>query len=419
MGQLLPNIPGYVVQAELGRGGMGVVYRVQRNATGATLALKMILCSQKAAFEELVRFRVEAEAMACLNHPNIVKIRDVGVFAGFPFVALEFAEKGSLRQFAQSKPQPSRWAADLVRVLAEAMEHAHGRGMLHRDLKPANVLVMGDGTPKISDFGLVKFAAPIAKVSQACCTVQLSSLDDELAARFARELRSQYPQPSGPQTSGENDIVRSVWQQCAERTGLLPETTEPAAIKEFLGAAKKLPQARQPYGLPSLDDLTRVGSVMGSPQYMAPEQTGDLHLLGPATDVYGLGGILYELLTGQPPFRAATVSQLLVQITSSPPTPPRQLQPHVPAALEAICLKCLEKSPERRFRHARTLAESLSNFVGAARSSTGEDLPTRADAPALLLPRGDSAAEEAHISASGSHATTRSWWPFGKKKANG
>src|SRR5262249_41189297 len=158
---------GYEVEAELGRGGMGVVYRVRRRATDSVLALKMILSGRGATFQELARFRVEAEAMACLNHPNIIKIRDVGVASGYPFFRLEFGAKGSLRPGIQGRPQPIRWSVELVRTLASAMQHAHGRGMLHRDLKPANILFLGDGTPKISDFGLVKFAAPIARVSEA------------------------------------------------------------------------------------------------------------------------------------------------------------------------------------------------------------------------------------------------------------
>lgn len=165
------SIIGYEVEEELGRGGMGVVYRVRQQSTGRRLALKMILCGRGATFQELARFRIEAEAMACLNHPNIIKIRDVGVAAGCPFFVLDWAERGSLKDWLRKQtPREPLWCADLVRTLALAMQHAHGRGMLHRDLKPANILMMGDGTPKISDFGLVKFAAPVAKVSQACCT---------------------------------------------------------------------------------------------------------------------------------------------------------------------------------------------------------------------------------------------------------
>ena len=117
----LPTIPGYDVQAELGRGGMGVVYRVRQQSTGTVLALKVILCDRDATFQELARFRIEAEALACLDHPNIVKIRDVGVFAGYPFLVLDFAERGSLKQVARGRPQPARWSAELVRTLAIAL----------------------------------------------------------------------------------------------------------------------------------------------------------------------------------------------------------------------------------------------------------------------------------------------------------
>jgi serine/threonine protein kinase len=125
---------------------MGVVYRARQRKTGAILALKMILRGRGATFPELARFRIEAEAMACLDHPNIIRIRDVGAFDGYPFLALDFAERGSLKDVAGGRQQPIRWSAELVCTLARAVQHAHDRGMLHRDLKPANILMMGDGT---------------------------------------------------------------------------------------------------------------------------------------------------------------------------------------------------------------------------------------------------------------------------------
>jgi serine/threonine protein kinase len=148
MSRDLPDIPGYEVEGELGRGGMGVVYKVRQRTTGTVLALKMILCGQEATFQELARFRIEAEAMACLDHPNIIKIHDIGLSAGCPSIIMDFAELGSLKQFIAKQRPPARWSAEFVKTLALAMHHAHGRGMLHRDLKPVNVLLMGDGTPK-------------------------------------------------------------------------------------------------------------------------------------------------------------------------------------------------------------------------------------------------------------------------------
>jgi serine/threonine-protein kinase len=352
----------------------------------------MLLCGRGATFPELARFRVEAEAMACLNHPNIIKIRDVGVVAGCPYFALDLAEGGSLKQRLAGRPLPIRWSAELARTLAPALAHAHGRGMLHRDLKPANVLLMADGTPKLSDFGLVKFAVPLARVSASCCTFSVSVLDQELI-RLARELEQPYQSISGLARADEELYTRSVWQRCAERTGLLSDPTRLEAVRDFVREAR-----RQADAASLVDDLTASGAVMGSPSYMAPEQAaGDLGRISTRTDVYGLGVILYECLTGQPPFRAANVLDLLARVQNEPPTPPRQLRPEVPADLEAICLKCLEKGPERRHAGASALAEALTRFLETAPVEEA-GVPSSAAAPIDTR-----------------SAPTRSWWwPFGR-----
>jgi serine/threonine protein kinase len=401
----LPHIPGYDVEAEIGRGGMGIVYRVRRQTTGQVLALKMILCGRDATFEELARFRIEAEALACLNHPNIIHIRDVGVFAGCPFFALEFAPNGSLaRRLREQQPQP-RWSAALVRTLALAMQHAHGRGMLHRDLKPANVLLMADDTPKITDFGLVKFAAPLRAVSDACCTLSVSVLDQELL-RFAHEFRGQYAPLSVDPLSGLDEFIEATWKQCAERTGLLGDRTE-SAIVEFVQAVRQ-PALVTRAELPDLDELTRAGAVMGSPQYMAPEQAAsELNRIGRHTDVYGLGAVLYELLTGRPPFQATGRMEVFRQVLATPPVPPRQIEPALDSRLEAICLRCLEKDVRRRYPTADALASELQQYLdnetsSAARSSASQATHRRADEPTRL---------ETPATPS-QRASTRSWWPF-------
>ncbi|HEV3079948.1 MAG TPA: serine/threonine-protein kinase [Gemmataceae bacterium] len=405
MSLILPNIPGYDVEAELGRGGMGIVYRVRHQTTGAVLALKMILCGRAAGFRELARFRIEAEAMACLNHPNIIKIRDVGVFSGYPFFALEFAERGSLKQVIQGRPQPVRWSADLVRTLALAMQHAHGRGMLHRDLKPANILIMGDGAPKISDFGLVKFAAPIAKVSESCCTFPVSILDMELT-RFAREFGAQYKSIADAPGISEEESTRNAWQECATRTGTLGDETKLQPVLAFLDEAK-----RQAKATPCLDGLTHSGAVMGSPSYMAPEQaSGDLDRIGPHTDVYALGGILYELCTGLPPFSPKSITDIFTQVLSEPPRPPRQMQPAIPPELETLCLKCLEKDVKRRYPRASELAEVLQWFLD--RCAPDAEASAASRNPTVPEP-----ADQRQVAGS-TRATltrTRTWWPFGRK----
>ena len=153
----IPAIPGYEFLGELGRGGMGIVYKAQNLRYDRPVALKMILSGRGAAFLELARFRIEAEAIASLDHPNIVLIHEVGVHLGYPFFVLEYAEGGSLAEKIRSHPMPCDWTARLSLKLALAMQHAHERGIIHRDLKPSNVLLMSDDIPKVTDFGLAKF----------------------------------------------------------------------------------------------------------------------------------------------------------------------------------------------------------------------------------------------------------------------
>jgi serine/threonine protein kinase len=421
MSQALPKVAGYEIESELGRGGMGIVYRARRRATGEILALKLILIrSRSATLLELARFRVEAEAMACLDHPNIIGVREVGLVADYPYLALEFAGRGSLKDLIGGRPQPPRWSATMVRTLALAIYHAHGRGMLHRDLKPANVLLMEDGIPKVSDFGLVKFAAPFAKVSSACCTMpapQMLDLDRELAARFAEEFHATYAAGPAPEAASEADLVRDVCQQCTARTGLLGDVSTTESVRKFLAAAKgsRLPPDRPP--LPDLDDLTRSGSVLGSPRYMAPEQaSGDLRQIGRATDIYALGGILYELLTGRTPFRAEGLAELLAQVASARPTPPRGLDRGIPEELDAICMKCLEKAPPQRYPSAWALAQDLSRFLGEAQRPTDDPAPAAGEGPGARLDetRSERPGDE---KSPGCPSATRSWWPFGGKRS--
>jgi tetratricopeptide (TPR) repeat protein/tRNA A-37 threonylcarbamoyl transferase component Bud32 len=281
-GDHTPQLPGYEMLEVLGMGGMGIVYKARQPRLDRFVALKMILRGANAAIEDLARFEAEAQAVAAIEHPNIVRIFEIGEHNGLPYFSLEYLAGGSLARKIVGKPQPVAEAARITEVLARAMHVAHEHGVIHRDLKPANVLIAADGTLKISDFGLAKRL--------------------------------------------ESDSGR-----------------------------------------------TKSGSILGTPSYMAPEQAkGDTKLVGPAADQYALGAILYELLTGRPPFQGTTVLDTLDQVRNNEPVPPSQLQPKVPRDAETICLKCLEKEPERRYAGVAALAEDLRLF------QAGEPIRARA-----------------------------------------
>jgi serine/threonine-protein kinase len=302
-GAALPAVPGYEVQALLGSGGMGVVYRAWHQRLHRPVALKMLLAGAHARPEDRQRLLREAEAVAALHHPNVVQVYDAGEADGRPYFTMELVEGGSLAQRTRGVPQPAREAAALAAALAEAVQAAHQSGIVHRDLKPANVLLAADGTPKVTDFGL------------------------------ARRLEG--------------------------------------------GGG-----------------LTLSGVPVGTPCYMAPEQArGDRGAVGPATDVYGLGAILYELLTGRPPFHADSATATLRQVVADDPVPPARLNPRVPRDLETVCLKCLSKEPPRRYASAALLAEDLGRFlrgepIAARRAGRPERLvrwARRSPAAAALL----------------------------------
>jgi serine/threonine-protein kinase len=268
----LPRIPGYEVEAVLGRGGMGVVFRARQVGLNRLVALKIALNASYTGGHDRERFRREAEAVARLRHPNVVQVHDVGEADGRPYFTMEYIEGGSLAKKLAGTPQPAQQAAQLVATLAGAVQTAHAAGIVHRDLKPSNVLLTSDGTPKITDFGLAR------------------RLEDEAG-------------------------------------------------------------------------ITATGIALGTPSYMAPEQArARREAVGPLADVYALGAILYELLTGRPPFRAETAAYTIHEVITRDPVPPTRLNHKVPRDLETICLKCLRKEPERRYASAVALAEDLQRF---------------------------------------------------------
>jgi formylglycine-generating enzyme required for sulfatase activity len=268
-----PDVPGYEILGICGHGGMGVVYRARQLGANRLVALKMLRAVEHASPTERLRFQIEAEAVARLQHPHIVQLHEVGEVRGQPYFSLELCDGGTLiERLRERLPTPGE-AAELIETLARAVHYAHLRGVVHRDLKPGNVLLTGAGKVlKITDFGLAK--------------------------RIDAEAR----------------------------------------------------------------DVSQSGAVMGTAAYMAPEQAaGRVRDTGPAADVYGLGALLYECLTGRPPF-VGPQHAVLASVLSDEPAPPSRLRARVPRDLETICLKCLSKEPSRRYPSAEALAEDLRRF---------------------------------------------------------
>ena len=285
-GRIGTVIGDYTVETELGRGGMGVVYRARQGELNRLVALKML--TGHYGDDELQRFLAEAQTAAALNHTNIVHIYEVGEIDGAPFFSMEFVEGGTLGdQLRKGLPTP-RKAAELLMTIARALHFAHQHGVIHRDMKPGNVLIDPDGVPKVADFGI----------------------------------------------------------------------------------AKRLGNDSQ---------LTLSGAVIGTPTYMAPEQAGGTSRdVGPAADVYSLGAMLYEMITGRPPFLPEdSETAITLRVLNENPVSPAYHCPQIPRDLETICMKCIEKEPRDRYSSAASLAEDLRRFL--------DDEPILARPPTRLV----------------------------------
>jgi WD40 repeat protein/tRNA A-37 threonylcarbamoyl transferase component Bud32 len=283
--QLVEVLPGpasadfgdYKLLGEIASGAMGVVYRAHQVSLNRTVALKMIRAGRLAAEEEIRRFRVEAEAAAALDHPNIVPIYEIGAREGHNFFTMKLVEGRSLSAMVEEfRKHDAAWlrrVVVLVVKICRAIQHAHERGVLHRDIKPGNILLDEAGEPHVTDFGLAKLV--------------------------------------------ENDT-----------------------------------------------QATMSGAIMGTPAYMAPEQAaGNTRGITTASDVYAVGAILYELVSGRRPFTTASITELLEQVRSATPSSPREFNPAVSRDLETICFKCLEKEPAQRYATAAALADELERWL--------------------------------------------------------
>lgn len=319
-----PIVPGYEFLGVLGRGGMGVVYQVRQLGLERTVALKMIRSRIQASPKDLARFRAEAAVIARLQHPNIVQIYDVGEAAGRPYFVLEFVAGGSLAERLRGRPQPARPAAQLVETLARAVQVAHDNGVIHRDLKPANVLLAG-----VRGQGGGNREQESGDRSQGTGVKTVEAADSPLTPDTCFLTPGLTP-------------------------GLIPKITDFGLAKCAEGDGEAL----------DLRGPTVTGELLGTPNYMAPEQAMvPRQTIGPAADVYALGAVLYELLTGRPPFTGATPLTTVLQVLHNEPLSVISLQPNVPRDLETICLKCLQKDPRKRYGSALDLADDVQRFL--------------------------------------------------------
>ncbi|MFZ5475313.1 MAG: protein kinase domain-containing protein [Myxococcota bacterium] len=280
--QALGTVGRYRIFAELGRGGMGVVYRAWDEDLGRFVALKLLLAGGHAAHAEVERFLREARSAARLTHPHIVRVHDIGRHDGQVFFTMDLVEGPSLQDVVDARGAfPPDEALRVAARIAEGLHHAHAQGLVHRDMKPANVLLEPDGHPVVTDFGLAK---------------------------------------------------------------------------DFEGGA----------------GLTATGQLLGTPAYMPPEQAaGKLAEVGPRSDVYALGAVLYEMLVGAPPYQGTHAMEVVMQVLAEGPPPPRARNPDVPLAAQLVCLKAMERDPARRYPSAAALAEDLE------RARRGEPVEAR------------------------------------------
>ena len=298
------TVGDYELKQEIGRGGMGVVYRAFQSSLQRTVALKMIPNAAFAASQDLARLRAEALAAARLSHPNIVPVYEVGEHNGQPWFSMQFIEGTTLSQRLMNGPMSPREAVALLIPIVEAIGAAHRAGVLHRDLKPSNIIIAADGTPFVTDFGLAK------RVNVDQGAVASSGMSSELAS------------------------------------------------------------------------LTQSGAILGTPAWMSPEQAaGQTDSIDIATDIYSLGAVLFAMLTGRPPFQAASPLDTVLMVLEQDPPNIRMLNRAVDSDLEMVVMKCLQKPQDLRYSSTTALANDLRAWLNnepvSARSSTVAQIMTR------------------------------------------
>jgi|GEM_PF-3457744 len=299
----------YELLGELARGGMGIVYRARERQSGRLVALKMMLdeCTPDSA--QLQRFNLEARATGELNHPGIVAIHAWGEHEGRLFYTMDYVAGSPLSRLMKRKPLPIERAERYMLGIARAVQAAHAQGIVHRDLKPSNVMIDSSGQPRVLDFGLAK--------------------------------RQDQPPHHG-------DVAVAEVKPLDEVLDALPSNAPASAV-----SAPSPERQNSPHH-------TEKGAVLGTPSYMAPEQArGEQSQVGPRADVHALGAIFFEMLTGRPPFEAATVMDTLIQVMEQEPPQVRSLNPLVPASLAEVCQRCLAKNPQDRYADAGALADEL------------------------------------------------------------
>src|SRR5262249_46180872 len=291
-------VGNYELLGEIERGGMGIVYRARDCSSGLLVALKMMLGDVSTSAGDRRRFVLQARATGELNHPGIVAIHSWGEHEGHPYYTMDFVPGVTLSRLLQQGPLPYTKAVHYLLGIARAVAAAHALGIVHRDLKPGNIIIDLSDQPRVLDFGLAK-----------------------------RHRGRKLP-------ADADDMPEA-----------LPVAPEPS--RSPVRANTPLP-------------FTETGAILGTPSYMAPEQVRAEHeQVGPAADVHALGAIFYEMVTGEPPFKAESTYDTLMQVLDKRPLPLNERRRGAPAALDAFCQRCLEKDPTDRFAHAGALADDL------------------------------------------------------------